>query len=1524
MEENEVVVQGVELDTSVNIELPKEEVQIIETVEEISVETPEETTIDVSEVSGVIVGTGEFSEHKHAIEDVTNLVDKLKTLGAPHEVYSPNGGYAEFRKWTANNKSYYVQNIKNNNPGAIGYFAGLVEETDGNIYLDICHNTDINVYGVVVSNSAFCGYQDEQYNLFHDSNPLWFADNDIDRSDSNSNYAKVCLLGDVMTRVHSEKNFNQIDIGDYVVPDEYGCAIKSKSGIGFKVISKGETGVNEIDYKWYYVTIALVPQNDNVSRVMAELESTRDNVGNLSITIGKLENDVNNISGITGVIEDFEKEFDKYQESVDKKLSAAEEANTAAKEVASSAQTAIQDMNAKYVDAAGRAEAAATNANTALGNIAQMREDLNVLYDWNNGDSRGIQGFVNEIGKLGTLQQQVNENQADISSITQTIGKDGAAIQLLVARADLYSVGKYSQTSGLSYSEAQGILDNGGFIYVHIGDAPSTETSHIYRCTQKADISADDTGYFAIGEVLYSFKVPYALGSGDTYEYNARTKKLIINKETDREVECKVTVAKENGGSELIFESEYTITFKPYSVYRWTNTDNGYWWAEASDIPISWSSSRPNIDDTEYMLWYCQNGILDNNQYTYLPGTLYLWDDGRWIAVASINGNTRSVSLIHQTADSLTSTITDVQGNVSDIEQTVEGIRTTVSNVDGQLSTIVQNAENIVAGTYDEEGSSSQLSIALNKIYTATSKTSNMLAGEFKGNPSNISEVTERYSQPPMWDGNEFVFSGEPVADGEYCINPDNPEQYYKLSDDGYELYIMGAQAITSLQQQVDENKSAIESFTKFDAATNTTLTRLFQESDADSAQIGSVVMGEFRERTYISLDITEDENELIGNRYTEAPTWDTANKRFMFGEDINTSENGIYCIPIGTDGSYYWKLLLDDNSIVGYEQYEMKSSGYASIMQKFDDKGGSIGFAVGMKDTDGGIFVDAINDQTTALINADKVKIYGNTTFSDSLVPGTTTISGDYISTGVLKSNNYVGPATYRMYGLTIDLENNKLIKADSSSKYVYYAPIVNGDVIFVNNTEYSICFYCMEIKEDVDLYTEKQDASEYMVSLEAFDIVPSEINIEGTKFDLNAGTIYSKNLILDPKGNLSITGKITATSGYIGDKDHGFTIGYHNTKYALSNNQDSLIGDRTGNSGVYIGPDGIGLGNGYFSIDNEGNLETLGDITMWANNTKVVHIDSDGGNLTLAGNIVLSGSITWDTSNNPVCVLYAPTALSAPTKTWLNSEGEYNYGSSSTAGVWHRIYQEEAQTNPTLQPDYYASYSYDGGKTWTNAVKIRGEDGQPGQNGNHAYVTAENVFNILTNNGGTQGLFPAFYEDEDEERLFINAEYIRSGTLSGITVESASSFTVESDKSTTMTNLTRLKDGTLSLFPTYNTKTGGASKLTLGYSPSEQEVYMLLGAGSGAGSIIGPNNLTIPLGTLLMYKQKKSAGLVMYGSDYQENVKDPQGIWFYDYNWDGHNAESKITFGNSTVDFSNATVIGLEGSTTATAVFG
>ena len=82
--------------------------------------------------------------------------------------------------------------------------------------------------------------------------------------------------------------------------------------------------------------------------------------------------------------------------------------------------------------------------------------------------------------------------------------------------------------------------------------------------------------------------------------------------------------------------------------------------------------------------------------------------------------------------------------------------------------------------------------------------------------------------------------------------------------------------------------------------------------------------------------------------------------------------------------------------------------------------------------------------------------------------------------------------------------------------------------------------------------------------------------------KFSLFAG---SKEVFKCTASGVEINGKITATSGYIGNGSSGFAI----TATSLYNGMASL---NSGANGVYLGTDGIALGGGKFKVTKSGDF--------------------------------------------------------------------------------------------------------------------------------------------------------------------------------------------------------------------------------------------------------------------------------------------------------------------------------------------
>lgn len=116
------------------------------------------------------------------------------------------------------------------------------------------------------------------------------------------------------------------------------------------------------------------------------------------------------------------------------------------------------------------------------------------------------------------------------------------------------------------------------------------------------------------------------------------------------------------------------------------------------------------------------------------------------------------------------------------------------------------------------------------------------------------------------------------------------------------------------------------------------------------------------------------------------------------------------------------------------------------------------------------------------------------------------------------------------------------------------------------------------------------------------------------------------------------------------------------------------------------------------------------------------------------LKGNVIIDGSTVQLRNITPLRVQYS-------------AKGTDN---------WHDTYSKDS--------DFYMRLSTDGGQTWGEAIKITAGD---------TTVTDQMIFETLTNHGDNQGVFSAFTKGankEGENKLFINASYIKGETISGI----------------------------------------------------------------------------------------------------------------------------------------------------------
>lgn len=133
-------------------------------------------------------------------------------------------------------------------------------------------------------------------------------------------------------------------------------------------------------------------------------------------------------------------------------------------------------------------------------------------------------------------------------------------------------------------------------------------------------------------------------------------------------------------------------------------------------------------------------------------------------------------------------------------------------------------------------------------------------------------------------------------------------------------------------------------------------------------------------------------------------------------------------------------------------------------------------------------------------------------------------------------------------------------------------------------------------------------------------------------------------------------VVGKITATSGYIGNGSSGFTI----TSNSIYNGMTSR--DDSSHDGVFIGTNGIGVGKGNFRVGSDGAVN-IG----WGN----FRVDTSGN--VRANNMTLTGTLNVGGTNITAAVLRAG-AQSAYTNggTWSTGAGYgYNYNRATQNGT-------------------------------------------------------------------------------------------------------------------------------------------------------------------------------------------------------------------------------------------------------------
>lgn len=658
-----------------NLEIEEEATEVgveDDTGNEVVVTETETEDVEVAETSD---GVGDTISHdtlsnlskadQHPIDAIINLKKELSGLEKLKTVYSDKHGMADYYKWANNAVS-----------SATGHFVSMV---DGSAEIEIC-NGEKPILGVTVPCAGFVGNQEEIESENNDEYPFYHI-----RTRGEA-YALVATSGVVDVRSESG-----VIVGDCVVSDVSGYAKKTETGFGYRVIAV------DTEHEDLYVTISLDVQGDVVDAIGGHISYLTGEMNKANINIAAAmaaateayskanescdhaDNVAGSMSGVQDKFENIDSEIEHIQGKLDQiSTDADEKINEAVKEAKEDAQAAVD------------------TANAAMAGVESLKKSIAPLDTWVNPDNPEEKGAEYYIKYMDDQGVKTKAHIDELDTVTQehnsAIKKNAKSIQSTVSYIDKYAVGKYSQAYGLSLAQARTILED-GMMFVPVGESSWTE-KYKYPVETKEN-----------GEIVYA-NVQAEFTPGYTYVWEW------YNNEDDRTVE-RVDHWNANEAVDGMFY--YVNDTKTYWYQKdgvWTETDDshelgtldGYIWKGHTDMRV-WQNGYPPAEGS-YGLWF-NTGIIvvdDGNKlatwdsegkdqtevyyaedtklyYFYCDGewhtdkdynadTLYIEDDG-WLAVATLVGNyrNRSISVLSQTADSISMELVATNGAVASIRE---------------------------------------------------------------------------------------------------------------------------------------------------------------------------------------------------------------------------------------------------------------------------------------------------------------------------------------------------------------------------------------------------------------------------------------------------------------------------------------------------------------------------------------------------------------------------------------------------------------------------------------------------------------------------------------------------------------------------------------------------------------------------------------------------------------------------------------------------------------------------------------
>jgi hypothetical protein len=317
-------------------------------------------------------------------------------------------------------------------------------------------------------------------------------------------------------------------------------------------------------------------------------------------------------------------------ESLTKSTEEAAIIATQAKAIATSAAISATSMRNEAVN----------SANDAVVKVSDLIKTLEPITTWKDPETGnvGASYLTNYIDNGLATKVEIEDVEGDLEYATSAILKNAKSFQSLIVSIDKYSVGEYSMAYGLTLDQATSILEP-GIIY-----AP---TSH-----EKLGVgtrSHKESCPYIEGETTYLNEREFR--PGYLYQWgklpSGRCGWVTIDKHYDE-------IKDINTSAPSVFFSDREIVISEVDNY-------GYWYTDTDTVLDK--TGQPTTE--------------------YAPYTLYKWDEGSWTAVATLAGNTqsRAISQVRQTANSIEASVTNMKGDVAASKKWIEDNSTNIQDV---------------------------------------------------------------------------------------------------------------------------------------------------------------------------------------------------------------------------------------------------------------------------------------------------------------------------------------------------------------------------------------------------------------------------------------------------------------------------------------------------------------------------------------------------------------------------------------------------------------------------------------------------------------------------------------------------------------------------------------------------------------------------------------------------------------------------------------------------------------------------